>query len=73
MGVADSQRTAEYPLNLRGASCPTLARWPLFMGEQEHHTRPPLNGFTTRCGHFDQKYFFVAGHFWPKIEMDFVA
>jgi len=21
---------------------------------------------TTRCGHFDQKCFFVAGHFWPE-------
>ena len=24
-------------------------------------------GCTTRCGHFDQKYFFGAGHFRPKI------
>ena len=47
MGVAAGQRTAEYPLNLQGASFLTLARWPLLMGEQECCTGPPLNGFTS--------------------------
>jgi len=50
VGVAGSQRTAEYPLNLQGASCPTLARWPLPTGRQERRTGPPSCGFMSLPG-----------------------
>jgi len=50
VGVANGQRTVEYPLNLQGASCLTLARWPLLTGEQGRCTGPPLNGLTSLPG-----------------------
>ena len=49
-GVANGLRAVEYPLNLRGASCLTLARWPLLMGEQGRRTGLPLNGLTSLPG-----------------------
>jgi len=50
VGVASSQRTVEYPLNLWGASCLTLARWPLLTGEQGRRTRLPLSCLTSLPG-----------------------
>ena len=40
----------EYPLNLRGASCPTLARWPLPSDGQGRCTGPPSKGFKSPLG-----------------------
>ena len=42
-GSPPSRILREYPLNLQGASCPTLARWSQTLGGPGRRTRPPLN------------------------------
>jgi len=49
-GSPKAESPKEYPLNLQGASSPTLARWPPSTGGGGRRTGPPLKSFTSPLG-----------------------